>query len=34
MGPPFFMKGGIFSGNDHLTATPRQRRRKHIRSYP
>ena len=32
--PPFSMKGGIFSGNDHLIATPCQRGRKHSRGYP
>ncbi|MFQ9051794.1 MAG: CD1845 family protein [Oscillospiraceae bacterium] len=33
-GPPFSTKGGIFSGNDHLTATPRQRGREHSRGHP
>lgn len=27
------MKGGIFSGNNYIAATPRQRRRKHSRGY-
>ena len=31
--PPFSMKGGIFSGNNCLAATPRQRRRKYSRGY-
>lgn len=34
VGPPFFVNGRIFYGNDHLTATPRQRGRKHSRDYP
>lgn len=31
--PPFSMKGGIFSGNNCLAASPRQRSRKYSRGY-